>query len=236
MPALAISPADLLAWGAKWMTGAPVKSVLKPYRFGKKDGMDFGYVFDQAVGEAMAVMLGNGPVGRPTATQLLPVRADCVEVGPVRVVGGVRPQNFDVGYRPDGIRIAYDSKTLNDGESVGKNWQNMINDLATEATTVHSRFNSAIVAFIWVVPVPCFRPSARTNSILGTLTRLGGRELVSEPPHRAEALSVIAWDPATGLIDPNVPDPSSPLRYERFSDDLYRIYHARFQGLPPHAM
>lgn len=47
---------------------------------------------------------------------------------------------------------------------------------------------------------------------------------------------MIAWDPATGLIDPNVPDPSSPLRYERFSDDVYRAYHSRFQGLPPHAM
>ena len=52
-----------------------------------------------------------------------------VEVGPVRVIGGVRPQNFDVGYRPDAIRFAFDSKSLNDRESIGKNWQNMINDL-----------------------------------------------------------------------------------------------------------
>jgi len=31
-----------------------------------------------------------------------------------------------VGYRPDGIRFAFDSKTLNDQESIAKNWQNMI--------------------------------------------------------------------------------------------------------------
>jgi len=51
-----------------------------------------------------------------------------------------------VGYRPDGLRFAFDSKTLNDKKSIGKNWQNMINDLATEATTVHSRFPYASLA------------------------------------------------------------------------------------------
>ncbi|MDP2935994.1 MAG: hypothetical protein Q8O86_05835, partial [Dehalococcoidia bacterium] len=71
-----------------------------------------------------------------------------MEVGPVHIVGGVRPQNFDVGYRPDGVRFAFDSKTINDLDSVRKNWQNMVNDLATEATTVHSRFPYAVVAFM----------------------------------------------------------------------------------------
>ena len=72
----------------------------------------------------------------------------------MRIIGGVRPQNFDVGYRPDGVRFAFDSKTLNDRKSIGKNWQNMINDLATEATTVHSRFPHAVVAFLVALPEP----------------------------------------------------------------------------------
>lgn len=226
MPALVLPVSQMQVLGQKWLVQRA---------FNKKDGMDFGGLIDQAVGAAMASMLGDVPIVTPGATQLQPSAADCVEVGPVRIVGGVRPQNFDVGYRPDGVRVAFDSKTLNDDKSVGKNWQNMINDLATEATTVHSRFPSAVVGFIVAMPTPCLQPGPRTNAIVGTLTRLGGRKLVDEPAHRAEAISLISWDPGTGVIDPNFPHSGSPLRVERFSDDLGESYYERFQGLPPHA-
>ncbi|WP_225601324.1 hypothetical protein [Mycobacterium avium] len=226
MPPLMLPLSEMHEFGQQW---------LEREAFTKKQGMDFGTLIDQAVGEALAVMLGDIPIRVPNTRQLQPSEADCVEVGPVRIVGGVRPQNFDAGYRPDGVRIAYDSKTLNDTDSVGKNWQNMINDLATEATTVHSRFPSAVVAFIVAVPRPCLNPGPRTNAIVGTLTRLGGRKLVDEPAHRAEAISLISWDPNTGEIDADLPAPNSPLRYERFSEELGEAYYERFQGLPPHA-
>jgi len=51
-------------------------------------------------------------------------------LGKARIVGGIRPQNYDAAYRPDGPRVVYDSKTRNDRKSIGKNWQNMVNDLA----------------------------------------------------------------------------------------------------------
>ncbi len=226
MPRLSLSDPRFAALGASWQQNLA---------FSKKEGMDFGSLIDRAVGEALAVMLGGIPVVVPNGNALQPSQPDCVEVGPVRIVGGVRPQNFDVGYRPDGVRVAFDSKTLNDDKSVGKNWQNMVNDLATEATTVHSRFPSAVVGFIVAMPKPCLPPGPRTNAIVGTLTRLGGRMLVDEPAHRAEAMSLVAWDPATGRIDTALPDLHSPLRVERFSDDLARAYQERFQGLPPHA-
>lgn len=227
MPPVAIAQPDLASAGAKWQVNAA---------FDGKENAVFSAYLDNAVGHSMSVMLGNIPIEKPNQNQLLPVKPDCVEVGPVRVVGGVRPQNFDVGYRPDGIRIAYDSKTLNDDKSVGKNWQNMVNDLGTEATTVHIRFSTAVVGFIVAIPLPCMANARRTNAMIGTLTRLGGRKLVSEPLHRAEAMSLLVWDPSTGTVDPNVPDPASPLRIERFSDDVYDAYHDRFQGLPPHAI
>jgi len=179
-------------------------------------------------------MLGGIPVVTPSATSLLPTQSDCVEVGPVRVVGGVRPQNFDVGYRPDGLRFAFDSKTLNDTKSIGKNWQNMINDLATEATTVHTRFPYAVAAFMVVYPRPAVT-AAQLAATIGTLERLGGRTLVDEPEHRVEAMSLVIWDPTTGAIDPKVPGPTSPLRVERFSGHVQRNYVARYKGLPPHA-
>jgi len=229
MPPVAISTADLARFGARWTANGGALSRTPP-----ESSSQLGGLFDAAVGAALAAMLGGIPIVAPSSASLLPAQRDCVEVGPVRVVGGVRPQNFDVGYRPDGLRFAFDSKTLNDTKSIGKNWQNMINDLATEATTVHSRFPYAVAAFMVIYPRPAVTASQLTATI-GTLERLGGRTLVDEPAHRAEAMSLVLWDPATGQLDPNVPDASSPLRIERFSADVQRNYVNRYKGLPPHA-
>ena len=50
-------------------------------------------------------------MGRSKEDVLLPTKSNCVEVGPTRVIGGIRPQNYDVAYRPDGPRFVFDSKT-----------------------------------------------------------------------------------------------------------------------------
>ncbi len=166
MPRVAINQAELARFGSTWTNNGGNLSRTPPYSSG-----DLGKLFDNAVGKALAVMLGGIPITTPNQNSLTPPSADCVEVGPVRVIGGVRPQNFDVGYRPDGVRFAFDSKTLNDTKSIGKNWQNMINDLATEATTVHSRFPHAVVAFMVIYPAPCLSSVLRKATI-ETLERL----------------------------------------------------------------
>ena len=132
-------------------------------RFDKKQGMDFGGLLDVAFANALAEMIGGVPVMSPINNSLLPPDPNCVELGKTRVVGGIRPQNYDAAYRPDGPRVVYDSKTLNDTKSIGKNWQNMVNDLATEASTVHTRFPYCIVAFIVAMPRPALK---------GTVNRL----------------------------------------------------------------
>lgn len=229
MPAVSIDVADLAPFGAKWRERGGSLSRTPPESSGQ-----LGALFDKAVGEALAELLGGIPIVAPSSTALIPSAADVVEVGPMRIIGGVRPQNFDVGYRPDGVRFAFDSKTLNDSNSIGKNWQNMINDLATEATTVHSRFPYAVVGFMVIYPRPAVTAS-RLAATIGTLERLGGRTLVDEPEHRAEALSFVLWDPDDGTIDPDTPDQNSPLRIERFSEQVEGAYVARYKGLPPHA-
>jgi hypothetical protein len=176
MPPVTVDPADLAQFGNTWISNGGNLSRTPPYSSG-----DLGKLFDAAVGKSLAVMLGGIPVVTPNHNSLTPSQRDCVEVGPVRVIGGVRPQNFDVGYRPDGIRFAFDSKTLNDRESIGKNWQNMINDLATEATTVHSRFPHAVVAFMVIYPAPCVSPVLQKATI-ETLERLARRGTVDGPP------------------------------------------------------
>jgi hypothetical protein len=185
------------------------------------------------VGQALASMLGGIPVRPPVSRNaLLPPEANCVEVGACRVIGGVRPQNFDVAYRPDGVRFAFDSKTLNDTKSVQKNYQNMINDLATEATTVHSRFPYALVAFLVIVPTPCL-VSPQREGLTGSLERLAGRTSPLDSAHRAEAIALLVWDPVTGRIDDTWPNEASPLRIERFPSHVSLAYVGRYKGLPP---
>lgn len=231
MPPIDLSQTELAAFGQHWLSRGGSLSRTPPY-----SSSELGAVFDNAVGKALSTMLGDIPIVKPNPNSLIPTQPDCVEVGPVRIVGGVRPQNFDVGYRPDGVRFAFDSKTLNDLSSVRKNWQNMINDLATEATTVHTRFPSAVVAFMVVIPVTAI-PSGRTlPAITETLERLARRVSVIDPDHTAEAMALILWNPDDGSISNMVPEPQSPLRIESFSQRIWERYAERFKGLPPHAV
>ena len=229
MPPLMIASAQLAEFGTAWAANGSSLSRTPPQLSG-----ELGRLFDLAVGTALAVMLGGVSLEVPTATALTPSQPDCVEVGPVRVIGGVRPQNFDVGYRPDGVRFAFDSKTLNDAKSVGKNWQNMINDLTTEATTVHSRFPHAVVAFMVIVPEPCLGEPQR-SALIETLERLARRQKVEDSDYMAEAISLVVWNPADGSISSSIPAQASPLRIEKFPVQVETAYVSRYKGLPPHA-
>ncbi len=230
MPPVVISQSVLAPFGEAWQRNGSSLSRTPP-----QSSSQLGNLFDEAVGQALATMLGGISVVRPSSNSLVASLPDCVEVGPVRIIGGVRPQNFDVGYRPDGVRFAFDSKTLNDAASVKKNWQNMVNDLATEATTVHSRFPHAVVAFMIIIPAPCLVEPQR-SAMAETLERLARRVSVEDPDYMAEAMSLVLWNPSDGSVDLSYPASPSPLRLERFSSYVESAYVSRYKGLPPHAV
>ncbi len=239
MPQITIDDSELRRFGKVWKTEIRkarkvVKKARSLSRTPPQSSAQLGQIFDRAVGKSLAEMLGGIPIVSPHSSSLSAPKNDCVEVGNVRVIGGVRPQNFDVGYRPDGVRFAYDTKTLNDEESVRKNWQNMINDLATEATTVHSRFPHALVAFTVVIPEPSIAEAQR-RAMIETLERLARRVNVRNDAHMAETIALVLWNPEDGTIDQAIPDPTSPLRLEKFSEQVEAVYKARYKGLPPHA-
>lgn len=210
----------------------PVKTKKREY-FDKTQGMKLGYVFDKAFGEALAKMLGGIPVVTPKGNALIPPEPDCVEVGLTRIVGAIRPQNYDAAYRPDGPRVVYDSKTLNDTNSVRKNWQNMVNDLTAEASTVHIRFPMCIVAFVVAIPRPAL-PKNQERDIIRTLERLGSREDELDQHNLAEAVAFVVWNPKDGTIDPNVPPAKSNLRIETMNERIEAAYTDRYRNLPPH--
>jgi hypothetical protein len=228
MPKIVIAPHDLRPFGRAWRANNKALSRTPPH-----SSMQLGEVFDLAIGKALAKMLGGIPVVTPISTALLPGKKDCVEVGHCRIIGGIRPQNFDVGYRPDGVRFAFDTKTLNDSKSVTKNYQNMINDLGTESSTVHTRFPYAVVAFLVAIPEPCL-VSPQREKLAATLERLTGRQSPVELSHKAEAIALVLWNPATGKVDSRWPKQGSPLRIEEFSRQVEAAYRSRYTGLPPH--
>ena len=231
MPRLSIDQATLASFGATWAANGGDLSRTPP-----NSSVQLGSFFERAVADAFAAMVGGVPVVRPNANALIPPQSDCVEYGTIRVIGGVRPQNFDVAYRPDGVRFAFDAKGLNNLKSVAKNWQNMVNDLATEATTVHSRFPHAIVAFLVAIPTPCLAATQQAG-ITEVLDRLARRVGTEDPLYMAEAIALVVWDPATGEIDANIPDPNlSRLRWDTFHDYVEQAYVSRYKGLPPHVL
>lgn len=228
MPQIIIDPEELLPFGDEWHKRGGRLSRTPPY-----SSLELGVFFDRKVGEALAKMLGDIPVVSPIKGSLIPTEPNCVEVGPCKIIGGVRPQNFDVGYRPDGVRFVFDSKTLNDEDSVQKNYQNMINDLGTEATTVHTRYPYALVAFLVAIPDPCLT-SPQKETLTFTLERLTARRSPLNSTHLAEAITFVVWRPDTGEVDSNWPEADSLLRIEKFSQQIEEIYHDRYKGLPPH--
>lgn len=239
MPKLRFDAAAFAAWGQVWRgtagsagrRGSPATK--QPDRFDRKQAMDFGQVFDRAFADALATMLGDIPVRPVRGDSLLPPHPNCVELGMTRIVGGIRPQNFDAAYRPDGPRVVYDSKTLNDRDSIGKNWQNMVNDLATEASTVHTRFPYCIVVFIVVLPRPALA-AAQERALVRTLERLGSRGDERDQDHLAEAIGLCIWDPDTGTIVDDAPPAGGTLRIETLGERIYPAYLDRYKNLPPH--
>ncbi len=232
MPPISLDPATMREFGAQWTANGGALSRTPPY-----SSIHLGDVIDTVVASALATMLGGISVlkaSQKRKTQLYPPDPDCVETAPVAVVGGIRKQNYDVVYRPDGVRFAFDSKTLNDAKSVGKNWQNMVNDLATEAATIHTRFPMAVVAFLVLIPSPALGGSL--DPITWRLDGLASRTDEHGPAHVAEAMCFAAWDPATGGTSTTIPDPATHpnLRIENFSSQIEEAYRLRYAGSPPH--
>lgn len=226
MPEIVLDEKDLKNLGQNWN---PISKSLP-----KADGERAGKICDSNIAKSLARMLGDIEVKPPLNSKaLIPPHEDCVELGHTTIIGGIRSQRFDICYRPDGIRFAYDNKSLNSKESVGKNYRNMINDLGTEAATVHSRFPFAVVSFVVIVPEPCLEEPHLTG-LMSSLIRLNNRSSENDHAHKAEVISLVLWDPTTGKINKDYPTKDTGLHLSSYSEKIYENYFLRYRGMPPH--
>jgi hypothetical protein len=83
--------------------------------------------------------------------------------------------------------------------------------------------------------MPGLRPGQRSTRHLieravQRLIRAGGRKTEAEAAHLLEGIGVIAYDPSSEAVDPELPAPGSGLRWEEFVDALAISYEARFEA------
>ena len=56
------------------------------------------------------------------------------------------------------------------------------------------------------------------------------RDIEADPAHLLEATALIAYDPDTRTVDPDLPRPGSGLRWDEFLDRLVDVYSLRFEA------
>ena len=62
------------------------------------------------------------------------------------------------------------------------------------------------------------------------LIRAGGRKTEADAAHLLEGIAVVAYDPNTSKVDPDLPPVGSGLRWDEFITALTTAYAARFEG------
>lgn len=154
------------------------------------------------------------------------------------VGGGLRTAKADVSEMSatDGLRLAVEIKPVH--LAVGRAIWNRFGDLRTFAVNVHLKFPFAVVGGILTLPTT---ERVRSGSdeewrstthlvgrAVGRLARAGGRRTEGDAPHLLEGIAVVAFDRATGAIDPHLPPVGSGLRWDEFIATIADAYRSRF--------
>ena len=152
-----------------------------------------------------------------------------------RVAGGLRTAQSDVteAHELDGVRLAIEIKPSY--RAVGRAIWNRFGDVRAFAVNIHLKFPFAVVGGVQVLPTWDFDENGawvNTTSYLRRaarrLDRIRLRETEAEAHHLLEGFLLLVFDPKTGKLDPNIPAPSSPLRWDSFIDKLVGTYDTRF--------
>jgi hypothetical protein len=155
--------------------------------------------------------------------------------GETSVAGGLRTARSDVteAHHLDGIRLAIELKPSY--RAVGRAIWNRYGDVRAFAVNIHLKFPFAVVGGVQVLPTIDFEADGSqldTRSYLQRaarrLDRIRTRATEADANHLLEAFGLLAFDPVTAKIDPDIPPPRSRLRWDAFLEDLARAYDVRF--------
>jgi hypothetical protein len=167
--------------------------------------------------------------GKKAAHALTPVAKETT------VAGGLRTAQSDVteAHELDGVRLATEIKPSY--RAVGRAIWNRFGDVRAFAVNIHLKFPFAVVGGVQVLPTWDFDENGTwvdtTNSLRRAARRLDRirlRETEADAHHLLEAFLLLVFDPKTGKLDPTIPAPSSPLRWDGFIDKLVETYDTRF--------
>ncbi len=154
--------------------------------------------------------------------------------GERNVAGGLRVGRLDLTeyHSLDGLRLAVEIKPVH--LAVGRAFWNRFGDVRAAAVNVHLNFPFAVVGGLLSVPTWEWNGDARRSTVpliargIERLVRAGSRLTESDASHLMEAVGLIVFDPDTGLILPDLPEPGSSLRWGEFVQALATSYEARF--------
>ncbi|TVQ54484.1 MAG: hypothetical protein EA355_11685 [Rhodobacteraceae bacterium] len=148
-----------------------------------------------------------------------------------QVAGALRTAKADVSesHELDGLRLAVELKPIN--LAVGRAIWNRFGDIRTFAVNIHLKFPFAVVGGVLVIPTADAGKSTvhLIRRAIERFERAGGRRSEADAAHLLEGIAVVAFDPNTGEVDPDLPEPGSRLRWSAFVDDLSTAYRARFE-------
>lgn len=151
------------------------------------------------------------------------------------MAGALRTAQADVSefHDMDGLRFAVEIKPVN--LAVGRAIWNRFGDIRFFAVNVHLKFPFAVVGGILVVPTwevtkKGIKKSTRhlIERAVKRIVRARGRENESDAAHLLEGVAVLAYDPDTAVLDPDLPTAQSALRWQEFINALAEAYESRF--------
>lgn len=196
---------------------------------------------DDSQRKAAQIRLSSGLAGALLGElrRRLPILTAGASAGEQAVSGALRVAQVDLlEFHPlDGLRLAVEIKPVN--LAVGRAIWNRFGDVRVTAVNLHLKFPFAVVG--GVLAIPTYEEVRRkggqvvrkgtTSLILRAVDRLvraGGRRSEAEAAHLLEGVCVIAYDPSSGRIEPDLPPRGSGLRWDEFVEVMAAAYEARF--------
>lgn len=166
------------------------------------------------------------------------------------VLGAYFPKEMDVWVGADSsgplLGVSFKSMMRGVGQNVNNRWEELVGD----AANIHSRFPMLSLGYVMILPElsskgkkgseePLIdqktgKPTPLALQIERKLLGIRGREKPVEMPavYEEVALAVFDFEAPTARLNLTFPAPSSPLRIERFYDELVGHYRRRNTYVP----